>query len=169
MKHLFTTLTVLVGLFVSGCIDENTSSAAKVLQEQGAISEAAAKAMSDSAAFTSIQWIDSIKNMGTIQEGQQLEVVFRFKNTGATPLVIQSANPSCGCTVPEKPEAPVMPGAEASIKAVFSSDGRSGTNHKTITVVANTKGTQNHVLEFNVEVTPKNESTAANQKIGQSF
>jgi len=113
---------------------------------------AAATALTDSANFTSIQWIDSLKNVASIMEGQKLEVVFRFKNTGNKPLVIQSVTPSCGCTVPQKPEEPVMPGAEASIKAVFDSQGRSGTNHKTLTVMANTVGVQSHVLEFNVEV-----------------
>jgi Protein of unknown function (DUF1573) len=54
--------------------------------------------------------------------------------------------------VPQKPEEPVMPGAEASIKAIFDSQGRTGTNHKTLTVMANTVGVQSHVLEFNVDV-----------------
>lgn len=113
---------------------------------------AAAAALEDSANFTSIQWIDSVKNFGSIMEGQKLEVVFRLKNTGNKPLVIQSVTPSCGCTVPQKPEEPVMPGAEANIKAIFDSQGRTGANHKTLTVMANTIGVQSHVLEFNVDV-----------------
>jgi hypothetical protein len=120
-----------------------------------------AAAMADSANFTTVQWLDSVKNFGRIMEGQKLEVIFRLKNTGKKPLVIQSVTPSCGCTVPQIPEEPVMPGAEANIKAVFDSQGRTGTNHKTLTVVANTIGNQSHVLEFNVEVDAAKESNKA--------
>jgi hypothetical protein len=143
----FTFSLVCVGmLFLASCITEDD----KTTQiEKDA---AAAAALTDSANFTTIQWIDSVKNFGNIMEGQKLEVVFRLKNTGTKPLVIESVKPSCGCTVPQKPEEPVMPGAEASIKAIFDSEGRTGTNHKTLTVTANTSGGQQHTLEFNVEV-----------------
>lgn len=156
MKGL--TLVVLAAtLLASACIDE----AAEKQPGTAEGAAAAADVTTDSANFTSIQWIDSIKNMGSIREGQKLEVTFRFKNTGDKPLVIQSATPSCGCTVPEKPEKPVMPGEESMIKAVFDSQGRQGTNHKTINVVANTKGTTNHSLEFNVEVVGEKEGPKA--------
>lgn len=109
-------------------------------------------AVTDSTQFTTIRWMDSVKTMAAIKEGQKLEVVYRFTNTGTKPLVIESASPSCGCTVPEKPEKPIMPGAEGQIKAVFDSQGKAGSNHKTISVKANTFPSQNHTLEFNVEV-----------------
>ena len=120
-----------------------------------------ATVLNDSANYTSIQWLDSIQDMGKIREGQKLEVTFRMKNTGTKPLIVQSVNASCGCTVPSKPEETVMPGADASVKAVFDSQGRSGVNHKTITVVTNTVGTQSHVLEFNVEVIGSTEGPKA--------
>lgn len=120
-----------------------------------------ATVLNDTANYTSIQWLDSIQDLGKIREGQKLEVTFRMKNTGTKPLVVQSVMASCGCTVPSKPEEPVMPGAEAAVKAVFDSQGRTGTNHKTITVVTNTVGNQNHVLEFNVEVIGANEGPKA--------
>jgi hypothetical protein len=115
----------------------------------------------DSASLTTIQWIDSIKNLSSVVEGQKVEVVFRFKNTGTKPLVIESAQPSCGCTVPSKPEEPIMPGAEGMIKAIFDSKGRAGTAHKTITVHANTKPSPSHQLEFNLQVIGKNEGPKA--------
>jgi hypothetical protein len=109
----------------------------------------------DVASLTSVKWIDSVKNLGNVLEGQQVEVVYRFINTGAKPLVIADAKPSCGCTVPEKPEEPIMPGQEGQIKAVFNSQGRPGANHKTITVSANTTPQTSHLLEFNVTVLGK--------------
>jgi len=109
----------------------------------------------DTASFTTIQWIDSIKDYGKITEGQKLEVLYRFKNTGNKPLIIESVHPSCGCTVADPPKEPVAPGAEGEIKGSFDSNGKSGQQHKTIFVMANTKGVQNHELAFTVNVQKK--------------
>src|SRR5580698_9987803 len=77
-------------------------------------------AMTDTTQFTTVQWLDSTKDFGRIEEGQKLEVSFRFRNAGDKPLVIQRVQPSCGCTVAEQPTEPVAPGAEGLIKAVFN-------------------------------------------------
>jgi hypothetical protein len=123
--------------------------------------QTASAVAADPASLTSMEWIDSVINSGTILEGSKLEVTFRFKNTGDKPLVIESAQPSCGCTVPEKPEKPIMPGQQGLIKAVFNSEGRTGTNHKTITVHANTIGSGSHIVEFNVNVLGKKDGPKA--------
>ncbi|MES1225713.1 MAG: DUF1573 domain-containing protein [Bacteroidota bacterium] len=109
----------------------------------------------DTANFTTIQWIDSVKDYGKITEGQKLEVLYRFKNTGNKPLIIESVRPSCGCTVADPPKEPVAPGAEGEIKGSFDSNGKSGQQHKTIFVMANTKGVQNHELAFTVDIQKK--------------
>src|SRR5450432_1416833 len=109
----------------------------------------------DTANFTTIQWIDSVKDYGKITEGQKLEVLYRFKNTGNKPLIIESVHPSCGCTVADPPKEPIAPGAQGEIKGAFDSNGKSGQQHKTIFVMANTKGVQNHELAFTVEVQKK--------------
>ncbi|HSC52862.1 MAG TPA: DUF1573 domain-containing protein [Phnomibacter sp.] len=142
-------------LLLTACISDNGGNA------QLSKDAAGAAALNDTANYTTLLWLDSVKSFQNIREGQKLEVVFRLRNTGSKPLVIQSVTPSCGCTIPQKPEEPIMPGAEASIKAVFDSQGRSGTNHKTLTVMANTKGKQSHVLEFNVEVIGSTEGPKA--------
>lgn len=123
----------------------------------------------DSTKLTTILWLDSVINSGTVLEGQKLEVTFRFKNTGDKPLVIEDARPSCGCTVPVKPEEPIMPGKEGYIKAVFNSQGRTGANHKTITVHANTKPNTSHMVEFNVTVLGKNDGPKAASASPQQF
>jgi hypothetical protein len=116
---------------------------------------AAAKTIIDSTQFTTIQWLDSSKDFGKIEEGQKLEVSFRFKNTGDKPLVIERVQPSCGCTVAEQSTEPIAPGGEGQVKASFNSQGRTGVNHKTLFVTANTKGTQSHSLQFVVQVEKK--------------
>lgn len=87
---------------------------------------------------TSVQLIDSVYNFGNITEGEKVTFNFRFKNIGTKPLVITSTSASCGCTVPEKPEKPVLPNETGFIKVVFNSKGKVGHNEKNITVMANT-------------------------------
>jgi hypothetical protein len=112
-------------------------------------------ALRDTARFTTIQWLDSSRDYGRIPEGQKLDVTFRFRNTGATPLVIGQVQPSCGCTVADPPREPIPPGAEGQIKASFNSNGRVGVNHKSLLVTANTRGSQRFALQFVVEVQRK--------------
>ena len=109
-------------------------------------------ALADSSRYTTIQWLDSVKDFGKIPEGQKLEVAFRFRNTGTMPLVIVRVQPSCGCTVADQPTEPIAPGGEGQIKAIFNSKGHAGINHKTLFVTANTRGGKNHSLTFLVEV-----------------
>jgi len=88
---------------------------------------------------TRVQLIDSVYNFGRISEGEMVTYNFRFKNVGTKPMVITSTSASCGCTVPEKPEKPIMPGETSYIKVVFNSKGKYGHNEKNITVKANTR------------------------------
>ncbi len=113
-------------------------------------------ALADSANFTTIEWLDSVtRNYGTIAEGEKLNVSFRFRNTGTSPLVIGRVTPSCGCTVAEQPQKPIAPGQEGEIRATFNSQDRVGINHKTLSVNANTKSVQNYALKFIVQVDKK--------------
>lgn len=109
----------------------------------------------DSTQFTTIEWKEQNKKFDKIAEGQKLDVSFAFKNTGNKPLIISRVQASCGCTAAEPPKEPVAPGAEGLIKASFNSEGREGLQHKTLLVHANTKGTQNYELVFEVEVEKK--------------
>ncbi len=86
---------------------------------------------------TTVQIIDSVFDFGKVTDGEIVEFSYRFKNTGSLPLVIASASASCGCTVPEKPEAPIKPGETGFIKVKFNSSGRVGVAHKTVTVSSN--------------------------------
>ena len=105
------------------------------------------------AAFTKTE-----HDFGTITEGQVVEYTFSVKNTGAAPMVIQDAKPSCGCTVPDWTKQPIAPGGTGFVKAKFDSNGKPGIQNKTITVLANTYPKQT-VLRFKAMVTPKSAST----------
>ena len=78
-------------------------------------------------------------DFGELVEGDVVETVFKFKNTGETPLIITNARASCGCTIPEKPEKPIMPGEDAEIKVKFNSRGKHGKQNKRITLTTNTE------------------------------
>ena len=103
---------------------------------------------------TDVHFIDSVKNLGKIVEGEKIEMTYKFINTGDNPLIIYNVSTSCGCTIAEKPEQPVMPGKEGYIKAVFDSKGKLGTNNKFLQVYCNTP-TAHYPLIFNAEVVPK--------------
>ena len=124
-------------------------------QNQAAEKKAGDSTPIDQNTVTTIQWIDSVLDKGSIAEGQKIEVAFRFKNSGKKPLVIRSVQPSCGCTVADFPKEPIAPGGEGVIKGTFDSKGKPGPNIKTMTVFANTEGHENHLLSFSVNVQKK--------------
>ena len=86
---------------------------------------------------TNVEIIDSVYDFGKVKEGDIVEFSFRFKNVGTHPLVITEALASCGCTVADKPEAPILPGETGYIKAKFNTEGKPGESHKSITVTSN--------------------------------
>lgn len=82
---------------------------------------------------------------GQITQGEKVNFNFKFQNTGQSDLVITSAKGSCGCTVPKWPKHPIAPGESAEINVVFNSDGKSGKQHKTVEIIANTQPSNNVV------------------------
>lgn len=87
---------------------------------------------------TTIQFKEQRHDFGEIVEGQKVRHSFEFVNTGNAPLVIASAEGSCGCTVPTFSKEPIPPGGHGRIDVEFDSSGRAGKNSKTVTVNANT-------------------------------
>jgi hypothetical protein len=146
MKKIGILLVVAAGLFACQSADQKSAPA---LTE-----EAKDAAKKDTANYTTIEWLDStFKDLGKIKEGETVEVSFRFRNSGTKNLVITNVYASCGCTVPEKPEKPFAPGEEGVIKAKFDSRGRpKGEQRKTVFVDATTAPTQQHQLNFKVEI-----------------
>ncbi|MBD0331703.1 MAG: DUF1573 domain-containing protein [Chitinophagaceae bacterium] len=139
---------VVVCCCLIACTQANKNAPSNKRTSNVTSSENAAK----DANMTSIQWIDStFQDLGKIHEGQVVEITWKFKNIGNKPLVIESASASCGCTVAERPEQPVAPGDEGTIKAKFDSKGRVGEQRKQVYVVTNTSDRE-HDLSFRVEV-----------------
>ncbi len=73
---------------------------------------------------------------GEIAENSDGNRVFKFKNIGKSPLIITKVKGSCGCTVPTKPEEPIMPGETGKIKVKYATN-RIGPFSKTVTINSN--------------------------------
>ncbi|BDD03395.1 DUF1573 domain-containing protein [Aureibacter tunicatorum] len=74
---------------------------------------------------------------GDVVEGMKVKHVFKFKNTGSAPLLLNNVLVTCGCTAAKWPQSPVEPGDSGQIEIVFDSKGRLGRQHKVITVLSN--------------------------------
>ena len=59
-------------------------------------------------------------DFGKIKQGVPVTYFFEFKNVSDKPVVVENASASCGCTVPEKPEKPIAPGASGKIKVQYN-------------------------------------------------
>jgi|TARA_B110000503_G_scaffold21879_2_gene33508 hypothetical protein len=73
---------------------------------------------------------------GTIEQNSDGVRAFKFINVGKSPIVITKVKGSCGCTVPTKPNGPIMPGESAEIGVKYATD-RLGAFSKTVTVSSN--------------------------------
>lgn len=102
---------------------------------------------------TTIEYFDLKHDFGNVFYPSENKYTFKFKNTGKVPLVIESATASCGCTIPNKPDAPIAPGAIGELDVIFRpKSGQVGEQvSKTITVTANTKPEQTF-LEITAKV-----------------
>ena len=96
---------------------------------------------------TSIEYFDLKHNFGNVFYPSDNKYTFKFKNTGNAPLVIDKATASCGCTIPNKPEEPIMPGEIGELDVIFRpKSGQVGqTVTKKITVVANTQPSETYL------------------------
>jgi cell division protein FtsB len=92
---------------------------------------------------TTVKFETESHHYGTITDGEKVEYIFYYTNTGSVPLVISNAFGSCGCTVPEWSGKPLAPGEKGSIKVIFNSTGKGIKNttmedSRKVTVIANT-------------------------------
>ncbi len=87
---------------------------------------------------------------GEIAKGSDGIRVFEFTNTGNAPLIISKVSSSCGCTIPKKPDAPILPGKTGEIQVKYDTN-RVGPIRKAITVISNAD-TPTKVLKIKGEV-----------------
>jgi hypothetical protein len=99
---------------------------------------------------------------GNIKQGGDGECEFKFTNNGKEPLVITNCQGSCGCTVPQCPKDPILPGKSGVIKVKYDTN-RVGGIYKTVTVNSNAKsGNVVLTIKGNVEAKPVEEAFPQN-------
>jgi len=77
-------------------------------------------------------------NYGKITQGSEGIRVFEFTNIGDAPLIIKEIKSSCDCTIPKKPEKPIMPGEKGKIEVSYDTK-RAGGFSKAFTIFSNAK------------------------------
>ena len=59
-------------------------------------------------------------DFGKIQQSNPQSANFIVMNTGSKDLLIEQANPTCGCTISDFTKTPIKPGAAGEIKATYN-------------------------------------------------
>ena len=109
-----------------------------------------------------ISFKETLIDYGTIENGDNGQKTFEFKNTGNSPLIFSRIFSSCGCTIPKKPEKPIQPGESGTIEVEYDTK-RTGLFQKAITVNSNAK-TPNVILRIKGEVLPEPEEDQEKEK-----
>ncbi len=91
-----------------------------------------------------------VMNMGTFSESDGPQTcTFGFTNMGTTPLIINQAYASCGCTVATYTKTPVQPGERGEVNVKYNGKGKyPGHFKKTVSIRSNAK---NEVVRLTIE------------------
>lgn len=126
-------ITLIFCIILFGCQDKPSDKEFST----DAVHNSASMDNSNTSDAPNIQFEELEFDFGKIIQGEKVSHAFIFKNTGTKNLIISTAAGSCGCTVPEYPKEPVLPGESGKINVVFNSEGKSGYQEKTVTIVTN--------------------------------
>ena len=132
MKKSILIVAVMSAFIFTSCKE---NAADKVNEENVA---AAADRDAKASDFPVMTFEETEFDFGTIDQGTNVEHVFKFTNTGKAPLVIVDAKSSCGCTVPQFPKDAVAPGETGEMLVKFNGSGKNQVS-KTVTITANTE------------------------------
>lgn len=89
---------------------------------------------------TPIVWKAETIDVGQIPQGTPKAIVYEFKNSGKTAVVITNVQGSCGCTATNYTKEPILPGKSAKITATYNAANKGGFT-KTVTVTTSASST----------------------------
>lgn len=78
----------------------------------------------------------TVHDYGELNQGDNGKCEFKFTNTGKEPLILSKPKSSCGCTVPEWPKQPILPGQSDVITVTYNTN-RLGNINKSVTIFSN--------------------------------
>lgn len=73
-------------------------------------------------------------DMGRVRQGNKLQQELIIKNVGKKDLLIRSVQPNCKCITAVINQTKISAGGEAKLTVLFSTDGRTGTQQKALTI-----------------------------------
>jgi hypothetical protein len=76
-------------------------------------------------------------DFGQVFSGEKVTHIFKFRNRGDAPLVIERVRQSCGCTAAIVSSTVLEPGATGEVQSTFNSTGFSGEVVKTVYLYSN--------------------------------
>ncbi len=59
-------------------------------------------------------------DLGKVKQGVPVTATFVVTNVGKDPLIIEQANPTCGCTIGDYTKSPIAPGKTGTITATYN-------------------------------------------------
>jgi len=101
-----------------------------------------------------IEFTSTIHDFGQIKVNADASCEFSFTNSGKVPLILSNVRASCGCTVPDWPKDPILPGEKGVIKVRYTTVTRPNVINKAIIVHSNADNKQ-VVLRIKGEVVPQ--------------
>lgn len=110
----------------------------------------------DLSKYTTIKWLDSAINFGTVTKGDPVKVIFHCLNTGDKPLYLIYVRPGCGCTVVDFTKGAIMPGKQGIVTAQYDTNRGEGEQEvsKSIDITCNAKNAVRCTLRFTGKVEP---------------
>jgi hypothetical protein len=85
---------------------------------------------------STIVWKSETIDVGTIPQNTPKPIVFEFKNTGKTALIVTNVQGSCGCTATNYTKTPIAPGKSGTVTATYNA-ANAGAFTKTVSVTTN--------------------------------
>lgn len=108
-------------------------------------SPVSANAPADTNDVAKMTFVETTYEFGEVLEGDIVEHTFKFTNTGTQALLISNARSTCGCTVPQWPKNPILPGEEGEISVKFNTANKKSRQTKPVNITANTYPAMNTV------------------------
>ncbi len=106
-----------------------------------------------------------IHDYGTVEQFSDGNCTFTITNTGNAPLIISNCRGTCGCTTPDCPNDPIMPGQSRTITVHYDTK-RVGPFNKNVLITSNATNTNGTPFEIkikgDVKMKPEKPNTSNN-------